>query len=374
MKKRILFLISDTGGGHRAAAQAIDEAIHYLYPNIYNTFIEDLWKQHTPWPVNKIPNAYPWMAGPGVPMWKLLWTISTTVKPHKIVFPSVSPVLQRQITHYFKEIQPDLIISVHPLMNHLGVKLRNKAGLEHVPFVTTVTDMVSVHPTWICPDVTLCTVPTEPARQLAIHWGMSPQQVVVTGQPVGLKFAGMSANKLALKQKLGLIPTRKAVLIVGGGDGVGPVFEIVRAIAKTDVQTQLMVVAGRNNSLKQRLKSADWNIPVQIYGFVNNMPELMGAADILVTKAGPGTISEAFIAGLPLILYGYIPGQETGNVTYVQEHQAGLLAQDPQEIASLIGKWLKPDAPFLKQLMHNAAALAKPEAALDIAKKVCELI
>jgi 1,2-diacylglycerol 3-beta-galactosyltransferase len=126
--------------------------------------------------------------------------------------------------------------------------------------------------------------------------------------------------------------------------------------------------------LKEKLEGVSWEIPTRIYGFVNNMPELMGAANILVTKAGPGTISEAFIANLPVILSGYIPGQETGNVTYVQEHRAGLLAEKPQEIANLVREWMEPDNPSLQEMARNAAALAKPEAALTIARKVCDLI
>jgi 1,2-diacylglycerol 3-beta-galactosyltransferase len=375
MKKRILFLMTDAGGGHRAAAMAVDEAIHHLYPDTYDTIIEDLWKKHTPWPMNKLPDTYPWMTGPGIPMWKLLWLISTTAQPHKVVFPSVSPVLKRYISGYFKKVKPDIIISVHPLMNHIGLKLRDKAGLKDVPFVTVVTDMVSIHPTWICPQVNFCMVPTEPARELALKWGIPPDKVMVVGQPVGLKFAQMKAeDKSILRQKLGLQPERRTLLVVGGGEGFGPLFEITRAIAQTVPQAQMMVVAGRNKALKEKLEGVSWEIPTRIYGFVNNMPELMGAANILVTKAGPGTISEAFIANLPVILSGYIPGQETGNVTYVQEHRAGLLAEKPQEIANLVREWMEPDNPSLQEMARNAAALAKPEAALTIARKVCDLI
>jgi len=374
MKKRILFLISDTGGGHRAAARAIDEAIHQLHPDTYKTYIEDIWKDHTPWPVNKIPNAYPWMTGPGIPMWKLLWLISTTVQPHKVIFPGVSPVVERRIVRFFHQIQPHIIVSVHPLMNHIGVKLRNKADMAHIPFVTIVTDMVSIHPAWICPDVTLCTVPTEPARQLAVEFGMSPERVIVTGQPVGLKFAAGPKNKAGLKRKLGLAANRPAALIVGGGEGFGLVYDIARAIAETAHQGQMMVVAGRNAHLQQKLNQARWEIPTKIFGFVDNMPELMGAADMLVTKAGPGTISEAFTAHLPLIVSGYIPGQETGNVVYIQEHCAGQLAESPPEIARTVADWMKPNNPVLSQMTRNAAALARPEAALTIAGRICDLI
>ncbi len=366
--------MSDTGGGHRAAAEAIEEAIHALYPDTYDTFVEDLWKEHTPWPINKIPDTYPWMAGPGVPMWKLLWAISTTTHPHKLVLPSISPVVERRVVRFFREIKPDLMISVHPLMNYFGVHLRDKAGLSHVPFVTVVTDMVSVHPIWMYPKVTLCTVPTNPARELALKWGMPPEQVVVTGQPVALKFSRIRDDKIVLKQRLGLDPARKTALIVGGGDGIGAVYEIAREVSKFARKGQLMVVAGRNQVLKQKLDAVDWEIPTKIFGFVKNMPDLMGASDILITKAGPGTISEALISRLPMILYGYIPGQETGNVTYVQERKAGIFTENPREVGHLVRDWMGDYAPMLEEMKRNAAALARPEAVLDIARRACDLI
>ncbi len=373
MKKRILFLLSDTGGGHRAAAEAITEAIHYLYPDTYDVYLDDLWKEYTPWPINKIPDAYPWLTGPGVPFWKLMWLVSNRARPDRIVFPTVSPVLRKKITMYLQQVQPNIIVCVHPLMNDIGLRLTRKANLQ-VPFVTVVTDMVTIHPLWIHPCVTFCMVPTEPAREMALKYGLPEKKLMVTGQPVGLKFAKEIADKESLRLKLDLDLDRPAVLLVGGGEGFGRIFDIARAVASTVSEAQLLVVAGRNKMLKQKLDQVDWEIPTKIYGFVNNMPELMGSADILITKAGPGTISEAFVMGLPLIIFDYIPGQEAGNVSYVQEHQAGVFAQEPQQIAHLVAKWLDPDTMILKEMTQNAAALAKPEAALAIAQKVCDLI
>lgn len=373
MKKRILFLMSDTGGGHRAAAGAIEEAIHFLYPTRYDTYVEDIWKEHTPWPVNKIPNTYGWLTGPGLPLWRLMWSGSVRLPAHRLVMPGISPVLERKMLRYLQSLQPDIVISVHPLMNHLGLKWLRKLRLQ-IPFVTVVTDMVTIHPLWICPEVTHCMVPTELAREMAIRFGMAAHKVDVYGQPVGLKFMVMSTGKAAARRELGLDPQRRTVLVTGGGEGFGRVFDIARAIAATVPQAQLLVVAGRNRALQDKLETVPWEIPTRIYGFTEQMPELMKAADVLITKAGPGTLSEAFIAGLPPLISGYIPGQEKGNVTYVQEHQAGAYAETPAEIARLVAEWLEPDNPRLDEMADNAARLARPEASLKIAAKVCSLM
>jgi 1,2-diacylglycerol 3-beta-galactosyltransferase len=243
-----------------------------------------------------------------------------------------------------------------------------------VPYATVVTDLVRAHPAWFCCDADYCMVPTAAARERALRYGIAPDQVEIVGQPVGLQFAAGMGERLYLRGVLRLDLERPAVLVVGGGEGMGPVYEIARAIASGVPDAQLIVVTGRNAALKQKLETTVWEIPTRIYGFVTNMPELMGASDVLVTKAGPGTISEAFIAGLPVIISGFVPGQEEGNVDYVLEHKAGTYASDPAEIARLIREWLCPGDDTLKQMAANATALARPEAALVIAQRLHHLL
>lgn len=375
MRKRILFLMSDTGGGHRASALAIGEAIEHLFPGRFEILIEDIWRDHTHWPINQMPQMYPWFSSSGTRWWLLLW--QTTRRPlfWQGIIRMTDLLTRRKMLRFFNEIRPDIVVSVHPALNHLGVKWVKKT-LPNVPFYTVITDMVTVHPSWVCPDVTRCVVSTPPAWEQAIAAGMPADKVAVCGQPVGLKFADFSGERPfrerpLLRERLGLDGERPCILIVGGGEGIGRVYDIARAIARSTVQAQLIIVAGRNKQLKKKLAAVTWEIPTQIHGFVQNMPELMGAADILVTKAGPGTISEAFIAGLPLIISGYIPGQERGNVDYVLENEAGAYAEDPAEIAQLIDNWLRPDNALLSQMKQNAARLARPQASLEIAQLLC---
>lgn len=372
MKKRILFLMSDTGGGHRAAAQAIEEAIHYLFPRTYHTHIEDFWRFHTPWPINKIPQTYPWFTGPGLPLWKFMWFSSMRFGTYKLV-PRFSPVLRRHATRYLAEEKPDVVVSVHPFMNHLAVGWLRRLNVP-VPFVTVVTDLVSVHPLWVSPKVTRCLVPTEAARDVALHTGLSPEKVVVCGQPISLKFASATHDKQCARQQLKLHPHKKTVLLLGGGEGFGHLFEIARTLAQTNPHIQLLVITGRNRALKAQLDTVRWEVPTQIHGFVNNMPQFMAAADLLITKAGPGTLSEAFAMGLPLIISGFIPGQEEGNVTYVLQNEAGAYAESPAEIAQLTARWFEPGNSTLQTMAANAARLARPEASLEIARQICDLI
>lgn len=374
MPKKILILMSDTGGGHRASADAIAEAIAHLYGDEISVRIVDAWRSYVPWPVNRIPDAYPWLISDGLWLWNALWRTGDKAWSPRVVSGIFTPLVRRLAIKLFRTEAPDLVVTVHPIINHIPLRVLRNALKNDIPFVTVVTDMVTAHPTWFCPQADYCMVPTKPARMRALRYGMRPDRVEVVGQPVGLRFATSLGQKRRLRGELGIDLDRPVVLIVGGGDGVGPVYETARAIASGVPSAQLLIVAGRNTTLRQQLGATTWEIPTQIYGFATNMPELMGASDVLVTKAGPGTLSEAFIAGLPVIIFDFIPGQEEGNVHYVLEHQAGAYVPDPAKIAALIQEWLQPGSDILCQMKANAAALARPEAAMIIAQRLHGLL
>jgi 1,2-diacylglycerol 3-beta-galactosyltransferase len=124
--------------------------------------------------------------------------------------------------------------------------------------------------------------------------------------------------------------------------------------------------------LKQKLEESSWNQPTHVFGFVKDMPCMMTASDILVTKAGPATISEACIAGLPMILNDAIPGQETGNVDFVVNNRAGVYAPGPQAVADVVQRWLAEGTEALQHRAQAARRIARPNAVWDIASEVWE--
>ena len=163
------------------------------------------------------------------------------------------------------------------------------------------------------------------------------------------------------------------ILLVGGGEGMGPLEKIAHAINDSGLQASMAIVCGRNAKLKTTLETYQWNIPTHIYGFTRDMPNFMAAADILVTKAGPGTISEALIAGLPIIIYSRLPGQEDGNVFYVVNHKAGVWAPHPERVVAAIQEWIL-DPPKRQKAVEACLAIAKPDAAVKIAGIIAEQV
>jgi 1,2-diacylglycerol 3-beta-galactosyltransferase len=246
------------------------------------------------------------------------------------------------------------------------------------PFITVVTDLFDAHATWFSAPADLCIVPTEGARQRGLRWGFPPERMCIVGLPVSLKFAlanqplviGSPGAWNELRVRLGLEPDRFTILLVGGGEGMGKLEEITRALANSGLPIQLAVIAGRNQALRDKLEKEKWAVPVRVTGFVTNMPEWMRASDLVVTKAGPGTIMETLTAGRPLLLSGYLPGQEEGNVQFVVETGVGAFRDTPEKIVAQVREWLGPGNETLEQMRKCARAQARPDAALEIARLV----
>jgi 1,2-diacylglycerol 3-beta-galactosyltransferase len=370
---RLLVLMSDTGGGHRSAAEAIVEATAHLYGDALQTEITDALAHHTPFPWNRVGRLYAPAVSGSARTWRLLWRLTDSPQRTRWLFTALRPWVGPTLQRLFLVAQPDVVASVHPAFNHLGVWTLRRMGW-HIPFVTVVTDLVRAHPLWLCPQVDLCLTPTQAARQDALRAGLPPDKTHVAGLPVSLKFSQPQPPRPQARAALGLRPDAPLVLLMGGGEGMGHLYDIARAIAGARLPAQMAVVAGRNEKLRRRLEAVAWEMPTRVTGFVTNVPQWMAAADVLITKAGPGILSEAFISGLPLVLSGAIPGQEAPNVGYVVRHGAGIAETAPARIADWLAQRFQPGDETLARMADAARRLARPDAALHIARQVAALL
>ncbi len=362
-QRRILFLFSDTGGGHRSATEALIEALELEFGDRIRCKMVDIFKEYAPPPLDRMPNWYPYIVRmPSA--WGLGYRLFDGHQRARLVTSSFWPYVRKAARQLVRQNPSDLIVSVHPFANATVLKALGKV---RPPFVTVVTDLVTVHALWYHRLVDLCITPTEQARQRALVCGMGSEKLRVVGLPVAERFRHPPDDKKALRAELGWPLEKPLILLIAGGDGMGPLEEVADAIAGARLDACLVIIAGRNTALKAKLDAKQWPMPTFIYGFVRNMPEFMGAADILLTKAGPGTISEAFNAGLPLILYSRLPGQEDGNVTYVVSEKAGIWAPRTDLIINALRNWVNnPD----QRIQASAAChrLARPNAARQIAQ------
>jgi 1,2-diacylglycerol 3-beta-galactosyltransferase len=365
----ILILFSDTGGGHRSAAEAIIEALELEFPGRFSTEMVDFFKEYAPPPFNHAPASYSHMADfPNV--WGLGYHISNSPRRVRAMVRMVWPYIRRAAYQLVDDHPCDLYLSVHPIIN--GPLLTALRG-RHKPYITVVTDLVSTHALWFNRKADLIIVPSEPARQNGLSLGLREDQLRLLGLPVSDRFCQPAGDKVGLRKKLGWEDGKPVVLMVAGGNGMGPMQTTAEAINAAGLEISMVLVAGRNERLKKRLEAVNWICPVKVYGYTTQMPDFMRAADFLITKAGPGTISEAFIAGLPIILYSYMPGQEDGNIDYVVNEGAGVWAPRPDLVVSALQNWFKhPDA--VTSAVNACQRLAKPLAARQIARVIAQEI
>ena len=239
-------------------------------------------------------------------------------------------------------------------------------GENRPPYLTVITDMISTHEYWYNKASDIIIVPTDEAFERGVKLGIDPRKMHIVGLPIKEGYRN-PVSKEEARKRLGLPQDVPLVLMVSGGEGMGPLEETVAAIDAAKVPTGLVIITGNNAALKERLEARQYNYPACVVGFTTDMPTYMQACDVIVTKAGPGTISEAFVAGLPIILYSKIPGQENGNVDYVVQRHAGVWESNPQKMAALLADWIG-DPEKMRKFREASKSLGRPDSSRIIAR------
>ena len=364
---RVLILFSDTGGGHRAAARALTDALRLLDPTCVVTVADPLIGQG-PIVVRRLASLYSPVIRRSRAAWGAVYHSSNTRPTFAAIRAVFGPAVRRVMSQLLREHDPDVVLSVHPLFNHVAHQAIRKSGRPRA-LMTVITDLVDFHRGWTFSQADLVIAPTEGARKVALRRRVPPDRVKLLGLPVDLRFRPPApGEKQALRRRFGLDEHRFTVLVMGGAAGVGHLASQVHALNEDSNAWQLVVVCGRNERLRRRILELERLTPTLVLGFVDYMPELMRACDIVVTKAGPGAIAEALATGLPLVITGYLPGQETPNVDFVVESGIGAFAPKEADLRDEV-RVLAEGGPTWREMSRRAEELAHPYASSDIARE-----
>lgn len=361
MTKRALFLISDTGGGHRSAANAITAALDEItQPFAFEHRVDDV-AAHCSFPLTQLGWGYSTALRYAPPVYGALYHATNGRRRYKALVRFCEPMYRERLRDLFTHYQPDVIVSVHPLLNHAALRARADAGMQHVPIVTVITDLGKVHESWLMPEADAVVVPAREVYERALSRGVLPSHLRMLGQPIHPKFDDVVGTKAELRAQLHLPQDRFITLLMAGGEGGGKLMPAAMSLAKAGLPMHLLVVCGRNETLYAKLQDALPALPTSssVLGFTDKIPELMRAVDLLVTKAGPGTIAEANAALLPMVVYDYVPGQERGNVEFVRHNGIGLVAINSiAEIRRGVERLLR--APALLETMRVKQEIVAP--------------
>ncbi len=358
---KILVIHASAGAGHLKAAQAIYDGLrkHTTHEAVFadsldytSPFFKMFYRRSYVWMVSRAP----WLWGFFFQVIDLPW-----VQPLSRICRRIFNSLNAQGLHAFlKEERFDYVITTHFMANEVTAALKRK-GVIDSKLVTVVTDF-DVHRIWFSPETDLYAVACEWTEQKLLQLGVAQEKIRVTGIPVDEKFA-RPAGREELKQRLGLKENVFTVLIATGSFGIGPIEEILRILELED-GLQAMVVCGHSRRLFERLRGRNYR-GAKILGLVDNMHELMAAADCMVTKPGGLSIAEALVSQLPMIFFHPIPGQETSNVRVLREYGIGSMPADVVGIAGELRK-LKSSRDAHLTAVKLTQRLARPAAVRDI--------
>jgi len=363
----VLFLSASVGEGHTAAAQAVSSALAERMPAAKCEVVDSY---------RYASNVFHRVASNGyIGVVKLLPQLykfaydqaerATKISAFKTWLHRYTALNLRQ---FVSELKPDVVVCTHAFP--CGVMAEYKREFADAPpVVGIVTDFV-VHPFWIHRNIDRYAVATAAMRQTLVSRGVPPNRVVVTGIPIDCRFAEATTKRRA-RQLIGIAPDVTTLLLMGGGLGIGPLENAMLAIDRLEEHVQTVVVVGKNKNLEKRLKDVARTLHhrVKVAGFVENVYDYMRAADILVSKPGGLTSSEALVTELPIIMLRPLPGQEERNTRYLEDRGVGIRVERSRELTEALERLLKSPA-ALEKMRHSASGLAHPEAAQSVAAMI----
>ena len=337
VNKKILFIISDTGGGHRSAANAIIAALSASGHAVQCEMVDLLRTSGLPG-IQNAPELYAFFSSGHIWLHNLLFRLSNSALFMDLASNLLYRFARRRIHKVIDTFNPDLVVVIHPLAVRPMCSYRDETQASW-PVITMVTDLVSVHASWISPRADLYLLPTPEALKIAERYGVPAKKLRLVGFPIHPRFCHSQPDRSAIRRQLGLPIDRFTVLLTSGGAGGGSLETLIAELERQCPQITILAVTGRNQPLFRKL-SARIPLPehTRVFGFVDNMEQLMITADAVITKAGPGTIMEAAALCRPLLLTGAVGLQEEGNINFVLDAGIGSHCPSPAAVCQMVSR------------------------------------
>jgi processive 1,2-diacylglycerol beta-glucosyltransferase len=275
----------------------------------------------------------------------------------------------------FRQLQtfgPQLVIATEIGAAEMAA-LGKREGWFNAPVLAVQTDF-QTEPPWVQREIDFYCVGSEQAKSELISWGVSPNRVLASGIPIDPAFA-LSYNKAELLRGLGLAAKQPVALVMGGGMGPAPLDDIIRSLELCGLPLQVIAVTGHDRAMKTRLEALRGRIALdlRVLGWTDNIPELMAVGDVLITKPGGLTTSEALAMGLPMVLTHPIPGPEESHLRYLERQGVAFSTRSLEQIPELVTRILKRPGER-EEMIRRARDLARPDAAHTVAQVVRALL
>lgn len=361
--KKVHILFHDAGGGHRNAAVALQTILA---------------QQRRPWQVKlvqfqeltdkldilrkltgiRIQEQYNVLLQNG-------WTLGATTLLR--ILQGTIRIFHRPLVHlledYWKKNTADLLISVIPHFNREISESWNNVCAGR-PFVTIITDLADFPPHfWIEPVVAgrseqYVIAGTKRAVDQAKAIGHDDSHIFATSGMILRPdfYVPDNSDPAILRSELGLQPDLATAIVLFGGHGSKVMFDITQRLDAAGLPLQLILICGRNEALAAKLRARKWRMPINVIGFTKEVHKWMRAADFLIGKPGPGSIAEAMVRNLPVLIEcnAWTLPQERYNCEWVRENRVGLVLKNFREVASGVSQMLQPAT--LSEFRQNVSA------------------
>ena len=373
-----MIISSDTGGGHRSAATAIAAGVQKFFASESYAVrvvraIED--SHHLS---AKMVALYNWLLRNKQHWMKYFYWLINHLRPEKSEF-----FQKRCITYcrdQFERWCPHVVVSVHPLTQHIFARILRELGLsKRIPLVTVVTDPAyGFWKGWACDDVQLYLVASPEAREQLIDYGIPPERIKISGMPVHPKFSfpGEQAAKAA-RTAIGLDPEKFTVFVNAGWEGGGNIPDIFRELVRGELDMQAIFLAGRNEELRATAESiaATANFPIKVIGYSEHVEQLMSAANVMISKLGGLTTFEALACRLPIIADAITEPmpQEKGTANLIIKRGAGIMLKQAKDVVPVVRRMIEDTAHY-SAMRAATIGLAIPNATRYIVEEIAALL
>ena len=363
---KILIFSASTGGGHKRAAAALEDAFKRLHPEAEVTVVDGLraiGKMYD----NTAVKGYYFLVKNAPKVYGGMYEVTDR---DNIAYKAVMELNAAQSKKLLEEIerhQPDVIIMCHAFVTAMVSKLKEKGKLPDVKTIALITDF-DAHRTYVAPNIDAYVV-AEPqmAAKLVEEYSVDESIIYPLGIPTFDKFS-IPVSREELSRREGLSPDKTTVLLMAGSFGVTGVLDIYKNLAQGNPDLQLIVITGKNGKLLEKLDEAVEELNARdrtkLLFYVTNVEDYMHISDLIVTKPGGLTVAESLACHLPLAIYNAYPGQEQYNVNFLLQQNAAIAVDDKnasEEITRLL-----QDPARLNEMRENCKLLARPDAAQDM--------
>jgi len=375
---KILIISSDTGGGHRSAAAAIVAGIEsFVKGESYAVrVVRAVEESHHL--AAKLVALYNWLLRNKQHWMKYYYWLINRFRPEtREFFHSRSIGYVREL---FQRWCPHIVVSVHPLTQHIFARVLKELGLaERIPLVTVVTDpYYGFWKGWACDDVTLHLVASDEARRQLIDYGIAPERIKISGMPVHPKFSfpGDDAARVA-RMALGLDAEKFTVFVNAGWEGGGNIPDIFRELVRGELDVQAIFLAGKNEALKSEAESiaGEAKFPIKVIGYSDEVEQLMRAANVMISKLGGLTTFEALSCRVPIIADAITEPmpQEAGTLNLIVKSGAAVMLQRASDVVPVVHRMLE-DSKHYAAMRAATITIAIPNATKRIVDEIISLI